>query len=214
MTDAALSMDRIYAWQTRIYDFTRKPYLLGRDRLVDALAPPNGGRVLEIGCGTARNLIRCARRWPGASCFGVDVSKAMLQQARIKVARAGLEGRVRLTQADAMDLDPAQAFATVDFQRIYFSYTLSMIPDWTRAVDHAAGLLPPKGALLIADFGDQKGLPRLFGTALRRWLSLFHVQPRDNLEAVLREIAQSRGLAVDFVSLYRGYTFLAALRRP
>ena len=48
MSDAAL-MDRIYGWQTGIYDVTRKPYLLGRDRLIASLAPPVGGQVLEIG---------------------------------------------------------------------------------------------------------------------------------------------------------------------
>ena len=64
MTQAALRMDRMYAWQTGIYDITRRPYLLGRDQLIDSLAPPNGSRVLEIGCGTGRNLIHAARQWP------------------------------------------------------------------------------------------------------------------------------------------------------
>ena len=53
-------MDRIYRRQRHVYDVTRKYYLLGRDALIDRLEPPVDGRVLEIGCGTARNLI--ARR--------------------------------------------------------------------------------------------------------------------------------------------------------
>ena len=63
MNDAAAAalMDRIYHRQRRYYDFTRKYYLLGRDRLIEGLAPPPGGRVLEIGCGTARNLVAAAR---------------------------------------------------------------------------------------------------------------------------------------------------------
>ncbi len=54
---AANAMDRMYRWQHAIYDLTRKPYLLGRDQMIEALRPKNGERVLEIGCGTGRNLI-------------------------------------------------------------------------------------------------------------------------------------------------------------
>ena len=46
------------------YDASRRYYLLGRDRLLDQLAPPPGGSILEIGCGTGRNLIGAARRYP------------------------------------------------------------------------------------------------------------------------------------------------------
>ena len=66
MADEAALMDRIYRRQRYVYDLTRKYYLLGRDELIDRLAPPADGRVLEIGCGTARNLIAAARRWPQA----------------------------------------------------------------------------------------------------------------------------------------------------
>ena len=91
MTQSALLMDRMYAWQTGIYDFTRRPYLLGRDQLIDSLAPPTGGRVLEIGCGTGRNLINAARRWPNATYFGLDVSAVMLQKAKKEIVRAELD---------------------------------------------------------------------------------------------------------------------------
>ena len=75
-------MDRIYRRQRHFYDFTRKYYLLGRDRLIDDLAPPPDGRVLEIGCGTARNLVAAARAWPQAQLYGIDISAEMLGTAR------------------------------------------------------------------------------------------------------------------------------------
>ncbi|TIM21480.1 MAG: SAM-dependent methyltransferase, partial [Mesorhizobium sp.] len=50
-------MDGVYRWQRHIYDLTRKYYLLGRDRLIDGLDVPVGGTVLELGCGTGRNII-------------------------------------------------------------------------------------------------------------------------------------------------------------
>jgi S-adenosylmethionine-diacylgycerolhomoserine-N-methlytransferase len=213
MTQSALLMDRMYAWQTGIYDFTRRPYLLGRDQLIESLAPPIGGRVLEIGCGTGRNLINAARRWPKASYFGFDVSAVMLNKARQEISKADLDGMIRVTQADAVTF-PTLIFGDAGFHRIYFSYTLSMIPEWVTALERAADALPPGGSLLVADFGDQRELPAIFRKLLRRWLSLFDVTPRNDLEAVMRELASRRGLSCDFHRLYGGYAFLAALSRP
>ena len=81
-------MDAIYRSQRHFYDLTRKYYLLGRDALIEGLAPPSGGSVLEAGCGTGRNLIVAARRWPDAHYYGVDISEAMLETARANVAKA------------------------------------------------------------------------------------------------------------------------------
>ena len=64
--DHAARMDRIYAGQRHIYDLTRKYYLFGRDRMIDRLDLQPGATVLEVGCGTGRNLIRAARAWPDA----------------------------------------------------------------------------------------------------------------------------------------------------
>ncbi len=54
-------MDRHYRFQRYIYDATRTHYLLGRRHLIRQLAPPPRGTVLEIGCGTAWNLVRAAK---------------------------------------------------------------------------------------------------------------------------------------------------------
>ena len=115
---AAAAMDRMYRWQHSFYDVTRKPYLLGRDRLIAALAPPFGSAVLEIGCGTGRNLVAAARMWPHARFFGYDISEVMLDHARRSVRRAGLESRIALTQGDACSFDPRHAFHAPGFERI------------------------------------------------------------------------------------------------
>lgn len=113
-------MNRTYRGQRHIYDFTRKYYLLGRDRMIEELDAGSGARVLEIGCGTGRNLIAAAQRYPSARLFGVDVSTEMLTSAAFAVARAGLAARIRLAHGDATALDPGALFGTAQFDRIFF----------------------------------------------------------------------------------------------
>src|SRR5262245_55102546 len=99
-------MNRIYRRQRHVYDATRKFYLLGRDRLIARLGAQHGDTVLEIGCGTGRNLILAARRYAGAQFFGIDVSTEMLASAIAAVDHAGLRSCVRVAHADAATFDP------------------------------------------------------------------------------------------------------------
>lgn len=203
-------MDAIYRSQRHIYDLTRKYYLLGRDRLIDRLAPPPGGSVLEVGCGTGRNLILAARRWPEARLFGLDISEAMLETARANVAKAGLSKRIRFAAADAAAFDPMPLFGEAAFDRIFQSYTLSMIPDWQGAIREAVRHLKPDGEFHIVDFGQQERLPVAFRRMLHAWLAQFHVEPRARLREAVAAAAQNR--SIDFMSLYRGYAWSAVVR--
>jgi S-adenosylmethionine-diacylgycerolhomoserine-N-methlytransferase len=210
--DAGGAMDRMYRRQRHIYDLTRKFYLLGRDELIAGLKPPPGGAVLEIACGTGRNLIRAARTYPEARFYGLDASEEMLTTARENVASAGLARRITLDCADATDFDPNALFGVLAFERVFISYALSMIPLWERAAMQAASHLALGGALHIVDFGDQGGLPNLFAAALRRWLARFSVTPRLELEPALRSLASTHDLALEFRPLYRRYAYLAILK--
>lgn len=210
---AAGLMDRIYRHQRHFYDASRKFYLLGRDQLIDGLQPPKGGSVLEIGCGTGRNLIRIARRHPDCACYGLDVSSAMLATAQGSVSKAGLEGRIRLAQADATGFDPQALFGRAGFDRIVISYALSMIPPWQGVVVEALRRLAPGGSLHIVDFGDQAGLPAPFKVALLRWLALFHVTPREDLAEVVQAMAEAAGADCRTGVAYRGYAVHAVATR-
>lgn len=212
--DAARHMDGIYRYQRHIYDLTRKYYLLGRDRLLSRLDVPAGGSVLELGCGTGRNLVAAARLWPEAHFHGLDVSSAMLATARVAVARSGLAERISLAQGDATDFQRYRHFGREQFDRIFFSYTLSMIPGWQLALEEAASALASGGSLHIVDFGQQEGLPSAFRTMLFAWLARFDVSPRGDLLPVLEELADRHGLSLESERVYRGYAWLARLHRP
>jgi S-adenosylmethionine-diacylgycerolhomoserine-N-methlytransferase len=206
-------MDRLYRHQRHVYDLTRKFYLLGRDRLIDDLAPPPGGRVLEVGCGTARNLVRAAQAWPEAAFYGVDLSREMLATACRTVGRARLGGRIRLARADATRFDPALSFGVPGFSRIFFSYSLSMIPAWRDALARSLHWLPVGGELHIVDFGSQERLPGWFRASLRQWLARFHVEPREELEAELAALARHAGTLRCLDRPHGGYAQYAVFRR-
>ena len=167
--------------------------------------------MLEIACGTGRNLIHAARAYPDARFYGLDVSEEMLATARVHVAAAGLSGRVRLAAGDATAFDAQALFGVPAFDRVFVSYALSMIPAWERAAAQAAARLAPGGRLMVVDFGDSSGWPGWFRSALRGWLAKFHVTPRLALEPALADLAAARGLRFDFRPLYRRYAFLAAI---
>lgn len=204
-------MDEIYRVQRHVYDLTRKYYLLDRDQAIRDLAPPSGGAVLEIGCGTARNLVAIARRYPRATVFGIDISREMLASAAAQVDKHQLGGRISLGEGDATSFDPAKLFGQTRFDRILFSYTLSMIPAWQSALRHAAGLLAPGGIISIVDFGDQHRLPGWFRTVLRAWLSRFDVSPRDELPSWITAMAAELGLSSECTQVRRGYAMRVAL---
>lgn len=214
MSDATLPgaahaalMDRVYRRQRHVYDLTRRWYLLGRDRLIADLEPPAGGRVLEIGCGTARNLIAAARVYPQGRFYGIDISEAMLASGMAAIARAGLGERIILARADAVTLDPAAAFGVGGFDRVFASYSLSMIPDWRAAIAAALVALAPGGRLHVVDFGQCEGLPASVRRALFTWLSWFHVTPRRRLFDELGGALGPRGGTVRSAVLHRGYAW-------
>jgi len=177
----AALMDQVYQHQRYIYDFTRKYFLFGRDRLIRELALRPGDRLVEVGCGTARNLIRIARRYPQAKLFGLDASQAMLETAGEAVRRAGLQTRIHLAHGYAEDLSPAMFGLSEAFDACVFSYSLSMIPDWKQALRAASATLSEPGHIHVVDFGDLAGLGGAGRAILLAWLGLFHVTPRVEL---------------------------------
>jgi S-adenosylmethionine-diacylgycerolhomoserine-N-methlytransferase len=208
---AADRMDVIYRRQRYIYDATRRYYLLGRDRLIAELDAPEGGTVLEVGCGTARNLVQAARRYPQAVLFGLDVSEEMLRTARTSLVRHGLARRVTVAAADARSFDPEALFNLRRLDRIFISYALSMIPGWEDVVRSAARCLAPGGSIHIVDFGDFARYPSVFQRMQRTWLGWFSVTPIPDFERRIASLAAELGLRATTKRLHGGYAILARL---
>ena len=211
--DAKGHMDAIYRYQRYIYDATRKYFLLGRDRMLDRLAPPVGGSILEVGCGTGRNLILAARRYPNARLYGFDISSVMLATARTSIVHAGLADRITVAEGDATSFDAKALFGVAAFDRVFISYAVSMIPSWRAALPQAMRAVAPGGSLHVVDFGQQVDLPRWFKAGLGAWLGRFSVEPRADLEIAMRKLATESGGSLAFEHLYRDYAQLGVVTR-
>lgn len=206
-------MDGVYRYQRHLYDATRKYYLLGRDRMIKNLQPPKNGTVLELGCGTGRNLIAVGKAYPDAKLYGLDISTEMLISAQKSISKTLKDRKVTLTLGDATNFSAHDQFGITTFDRIFISYSVSMIPNWEKALEMAFNALALNGQLHIVDFGDQAEMPSFFKVLLMKWLALFHVTPRENLESVLHTICALTGAKMAHRNILRGYCQIAVVTR-
>jgi S-adenosylmethionine-diacylgycerolhomoserine-N-methlytransferase len=207
-------MDHMYRWTRYVYDFTRKYYLLGRDRLLYKIELKPGDRILEIGCGTARNLLLLAKNRPDIRCYGLDASNEMLATAKARVKSSRLEDRITLVQCLAEDMNYEKTFGlNSPFDAAFFSYSLSMIPTWQQAIDAAVANIKRGSAFYVVDFWDQGSWPRWFRWLLRRWLDLFHVHHRPELIEYLRELDAKHVGSLTLEPVAGRYAYLATFRK-
>jgi ubiquinone/menaquinone biosynthesis C-methylase UbiE len=113
------------------------------------LAREPGLRVLDLGCGAARNAAPMAAA--GAAVIGIDVASPMLEAARGRLADAGLDRRVALLRAP-MDRLPLRD-ASVDLVVAHGVWNLARsAAELRRATAEAARVARPGAGLFVFTF--------------------------------------------------------------
>ena len=153
----AATLQNFYAPQAERYDAFREKLLHGRRELIERLAISPGSTVIDMGGGTGRNLDYFgARMLSLARVEVVDLCPALLNQARRRCAQ--WPDVAVAVEADATTYRPqaganrglSHAHSHVDC--VIFSYSLTMIPDWRRAINNALRILRPGGLIGVVDF--------------------------------------------------------------
>jgi ubiquinone/menaquinone biosynthesis C-methylase UbiE len=191
LTRVASRYDRLARW----YRFAGPLILLAprfRRKAVKRLGVKRGETVLEVGCGTGRNLalLREAVGTEGV-VIGIDASGGMLAQARQLATRHGWRN-VRLIQQDGAELDLQD-----QVDAVFFSLSYSVLPDREPVLLKAWDAVRPGGRLVIMDAGlPANPLGRLLTPFGETIATLFpgdpYSQPWEDLKAISDTVTTER----------------------
>ena len=197
-----------YDVTSRLYPAPGYPQRAQRRRAVQALRLRPGDTVIDVACGTGLNFPLIQRLiGPDGRIIGVDLTDAMLDRARDRVATNGWRN-VSLVQSDAVDFDfPSEVDA------ILSTYALTQVPGCAAVIAHGAAALTEGGRWVVLDLKVPAGLPRRLaqvGTAaVRPFASIDQWMTRRPWEAI--RVAMQEELAdVSWTELLVGTAFLAA----
>lgn len=137
---------------TRAYDplirLTTRESLFKR-RLVEQASPAPGQHVLDLGCGTGTLALLVKRHQPTADVVGLDADPEMLDQARSKAKRAGVE--VRFDEGFSTELPYPDASFDLVLSTLFFHHL--DLDSKRRTAREIARVLGPGGELHVADWG-------------------------------------------------------------
>jgi ubiquinone/menaquinone biosynthesis C-methylase UbiE len=122
--------------------------VITRARLLEALDPAAGQRLLEVGPGTGYYTLDVAKRVERLEVF--DLQQEMLDHTMRRAREAGL-ANVWPTQGDARTLP----YEDASFDGAFLTTVLGEIPDQQAALNELARVLKPGGRLVVGElFGD------------------------------------------------------------
>ena len=188
----AQTLTRYYQFHAKIYDATRWSFLFGRDALIQSLSSRcRATRILEVGCGTGRNLKALAKAYPEAELTGIDLSPDMLHRAQENLT--DYRDRVQLCH----EIYGGTAVKQPRYDLIVFSYALTMFnPGWEEAIAAAYDDLFLDGTIAVVDFHLTTIPP------FARWMAKNHVRMNGHLLPALR--ARFAPVACEVVPAYGG----------
>jgi ubiquinone/menaquinone biosynthesis C-methylase UbiE len=124
-----------------------------RKKATDRLNLKPGSHVLEIGCGTGRNLPFLSQAvGPTGRVYGADLSPGMLAKAQDLCNRNGW------TNVDLIECDAAEFRAPVPLDGVMFGLSYNTMPHHLTVLREAWNQLRPGGRLVIMDAKLPPGL--------------------------------------------------------
>lgn len=163
-----------------------------RSALLDQVAPRDGERIIDVGCGTGSFALLMKQRAPGATIVGLDPDPNILDLAEAKARKAGLS--IEWVQGFASDAAKSGSI----FDKSVSSLVFHQVPVAAKqpGIEAMAAALVPGGELHIADYALQgsAAMRTLFRMTVQRLDGLADTQPNADgeIERILGEIAGAR----------------------
>jgi phosphatidylethanolamine/phosphatidyl-N-methylethanolamine N-methyltransferase len=134
-----------YRRYARVYDALFGPVLQpGRKAVMQALECRPGERVLEVGVGTGLSLPLYP---PDVRVTGIDLSREMLEKARVRVGRRRLSNVEGLLEMDAEAMD----FPDASFDKVVAMYVVSVVPQPAKLFKELHRVCKPHGDIFIVN---------------------------------------------------------------
>jgi ubiquinone/menaquinone biosynthesis C-methylase UbiE len=149
-THTTEKVEKYYAWRASNYDAGAGFEVEHHSEALRLAAVHPGQHVLDVACGTGRGTVGLAQAvGQMGKVAALDLSEAMLAQARTKLEALGLLDQVDLRQGNARELPyPAETFDLV-----YNGYMFDLIPldGFLPILKEMARVLKPGGKLVLVN---------------------------------------------------------------
>lgn len=144
------SVEKAYRRYAKYYDFVfGNIFHPGRHTAIEHLHCQAGDRILEVGVGTGLSL----SLYPAnVTVVGIDLSEAMLKQAREKVAAEQLSHVQGLIKMDAQQM----TFPDSSFDKVVAMYVASVVPDPAKLVNEIRRVCKPGGEIIFLNHFQNK----------------------------------------------------------
>jgi phosphatidylethanolamine/phosphatidyl-N-methylethanolamine N-methyltransferase len=135
-----------------VYDIVFGPVFTKGRRAAVVAAERIGGRILEVGVGTGLSLSSYSQ---GSQVTGIDISEPMLDKARERVKKQGLDHVRSIEVMDAEKLN----YPTASFDVVVAQYVITAVPNPERALNEFIRVTRPGGEIIITTrIGAEKGM--------------------------------------------------------
>jgi demethylmenaquinone methyltransferase/2-methoxy-6-polyprenyl-1,4-benzoquinol methylase len=143
-------IQKYYSWRASNYD-AGAGFEVEHHAEALRLANVQGGqRVLDVACGTGRGTVGLAQAvGAGGRVDALDLSEAMLDQARTKLEKLGLGSHVHFKQGNARELP----YPDQTFDLVYNGYMFDLIPldGFSPILKEMRRVLKPGGKLVLVN---------------------------------------------------------------
>ncbi len=173
---AETQIKKYYSWRASNYDAGASFEVEHHAEAVRLAEMQTGQRVLDVACGTGRGTVGLAQA-VGAEgrVDALDLSEAMLEQARAKIEQLGLSDRVHFTPGNAKELP----YPDETFDLVYNGYMFDLIPldGFLPILKEFERVLKPGGKLVLVNMSKPNARKTFYETVYEKGWAVMPCRP-------------------------------------